>query len=89
MTLDERYIRQLKAEILYVSQLNHEKTSSMKTSRGVPHNHHIRNLHNIRENKLSGSTESIQAQLLRYNYSSDPVQVSEQSSYCMRLCYEQ
>lgn len=73
--MDERYVHQLKAEILHVSQLNHEKSSSMKALRGVPHNHHIKNLHNIRENKLSGSTESVQAQLIRYNYSSDPVQV--------------
>lgn len=76
--MDERYIRQLKAEILYVSQLNHEKGISLKALRGIPHNHHIKNLHSIRENKLSGSTaESIQAQLVRYSHSSDPVQVSE------------
>lgn len=77
--LDERYIRQLKAEIVLLSELSLEKSG--KASVSLPHNHHIKNMHSIREQKLVPDTrrESLQMRLARYNSSSDPAQVRFES----------
>lgn len=79
-SLDERYLRQLKHEILYLNQLTHEK-NVLETPQTRSHNHHIKNVQKIREHKqfLVGidvqDQESLRALLGRYNYSLDPAQV--------------
>lgn len=87
--VDERYIQQLKDEIVILSELRHEKrrNQSQSLSQHHHHHHHIKTMHTIRETHklsstawLSDRSESIHTQLARYNYSSDPAQVRVPSS---------
>ncbi|DBA04658.1 TPA: hypothetical protein N0F65_012241 [Lagenidium giganteum] len=73
--VEQTYINQLKEDIMYLGQLLNE-TATPQSNRS---NTHIKKVQSMRENKAASEKnqhESVRAQIVRYNYSSDPAQVA-------------